>query len=49
MNCPKCQLIEMRVNKVEEEKIYYECKSCGEQQVVDIKELEQEEGETICE
>ena len=43
MNCPKCQLIEMRVNKVEEEKIYYECKSCGEQQVIDAAELEEKE------
>lgn len=43
MNCPKCQLIEMRVNKVEEEKIYYECKSCGEQKVIDATELEEKE------
>jgi predicted RNA-binding Zn-ribbon protein involved in translation (DUF1610 family) len=43
MNCPKCQLIEMRVDKVEEEKIYYECKSCGEQKVIDAIELEEKE------
>lgn len=43
MNCPKCQLIEMRVNKVEDEKIYYECKSCGEQKVIDTAELEEKE------
>ena len=33
----------MRVNKVEEEKIYYECKSCGEQKVIDVTELEEKE------
>ncbi len=43
MNCPKCQLIEMRVNKVEQEKIYYECKSCGEQKIIDAAELEEKE------
>ena len=43
MNCSKCQLIEMRVNKVEEEKIYYECKNCGEQKVIDVTELEEKE------
>ena len=46
MNCPKCELIEMRVNKVENDKMYYQCKNCGEERVVDIKEIEQEEGET---
>lgn len=43
MNCPRCQLIEMRVNKVEEEKIYYECKSCGEQKTIDITDLKEKE------
>lgn len=45
MNCPKCQLIEMRVDKVEDEKIYYKCKSCGKQEIVNISELEKKEGE----
>lgn len=40
MNCPKCQLLEMRVNKVEDEKIYYECKNCGKTEVIEISELE---------
>ena len=45
MNCPKCQLIEMRVKKVKEGKIYYECKNCGKQEIVDVEELEKKEEE----
>lgn len=43
MNCPKCQLLEMRVAKVVDNQIHYECKNCGEQKSVNVSELEKEE------
>lgn len=42
MQCSECEL-EMRVDKVEEGVIYYECKKCGKQFTKTIKELEEEE------
>lgn len=42
MNCPKCQLIEMRVDKVIDDEIYYVCKNCGEEVVKSVEELEKE-------
>lgn len=43
MNCPKCKIIEMRVEKVEDDIIHYKCKNCGEEEKIDIKELEKNE------
>lgn len=40
MNCPECQLLEMRVDKVVEEEIHYKCKNCGKEITKTIKELE---------
>ena len=34
MNCAKCQLIEMRVDKVKDGQIYYVCKNCGREEIV---------------
>lgn len=42
MNCPKCKLIEMRVEKVIDNEIHYKCKQCGEETVKKIEELERE-------
>ena len=42
MNCPKCQLIEMRVDKVENGEIHYKCKVCGEEIIKKEEELESE-------
>lgn len=42
MNCPKCQLIEMRVNKVIDNQIHYVCKNCGKEVTKNIEELEKE-------
>lgn len=43
MNCPKCQLIEMRVDRVEGGIIYYKCKACGEEATQKEEELEESE------
>lgn len=43
MNCPKCQILEMRVDKVKNNQIYYICKKCGKQIIVDIEELKKNE------
>lgn len=40
MNCPECQLLEMRVEKVVEEEIHYKCKNCGKEIIKNIEELE---------
>lgn len=45
MNCPKCQIIEMRVEKVEDNIIHYKCKNCGKEEIIDAKELEKEKEE----
>ena len=42
MNCPKCQLLEMRVEKVENNEIHYKCKQCGEEIIKKIEDLEKE-------
>ena len=43
MNCPKCQLIEMRVDKVIDDDIHYVCKNCGKEVIKSVKELEKED------
>ncbi len=43
MECPNCKLVEMRVDKVQEDKIHYVCKKCGKEVIKDIKELEEGE------
>lgn len=43
MNCPKCQLLEMRVKKAKDNQIHYECKNCGQEKIVDMKELKDKE------
>lgn len=40
MNCPKCELLEMRVDKVLNEEIHYVCKNCGKEEIKKIEELE---------
>ncbi len=44
MNCPKCQLLEMRVDKVIDNEIHYICKNCEEKVIKNIEKLEKEEG-----
>lgn len=39
MNCPKCEILEMRVEKVESENIHYKCKKCGEEKVINVNQL----------
>lgn len=40
MNCPKCQLLEMRVDRVTNNEIHYKCKKCGKEEVKTIEEIE---------
>ena len=40
MNCPKCQLLEMRVDKVVDNEIHYKCKNCGKEEIINTEELE---------
>lgn len=40
MNCPKCQLLEMRVDKVINDEIHYICKNCGKEIIKNVEELE---------
>ncbi len=42
MNCPKCQLLEMRVDKVIDDVIHYVCKNCGKEVIKSVEELEKE-------
>lgn len=41
MNCPKCKMVEMRVEKVVDNQIYYKCKKCGEEEIVNINEIKE--------
>lgn len=45
MNCPKCQLLEMRVDKVVDNEIHYKCKNCGKEEIKKIEELEEKKGD----
>lgn len=47
MNCPKCQLLEMRVDKVKDEQIYYVCKNCGREEIVSIQQLNEDESQEV--
>ena len=40
MMCPKCTMVEMRVDKVQDNQMYFVCKKCGETKVVNIEDLE---------
>ncbi len=40
MNCPNCQLLEMRVNRVIDNEIQYVCKNCGKEIIKSVEELE---------
>lgn len=40
MNCPDCELVEMRLELVENDKLHFKCKKCGKEIVKDVKELE---------
>ena len=40
MNCPKCKLVEMRVDRVEDNVIHYKCKKCGKEETKLVEELE---------
>ena len=42
MNCPNCQLIEMRVEKVENDEIHYKCKKCGKEIIEPIPKEQDE-------
>ena len=41
MQCPKCNLVEMRVDKSDETNLYFICKKCGTTKEVSIEELNQ--------
>lgn len=41
MNCPKCKLLEMRVERVENDTIYYKCKKCGKEEILKINDLKE--------
>lgn len=43
MECPQCKIIDMRVEKVENNVIHYVCKKCGETLDKTIEELEKED------
>lgn len=42
MKCNKCKHIEMKVEKVEEDKMFFKCKQCGNEEAIDIRTLEKE-------
>ena len=42
MECPECKLVEMRVDKVEDDLIYFVCKKCGKEITKTIEEVENE-------
>ena len=41
--CPECEMVEMRVDKVKEGKIYFVCRKCGLEKVIEEKELKTDE------
>lgn len=42
MNCPDCELVEMRLELVEDGKLHFRCKKCGKEIAKDVTELEDE-------
>ena len=42
MVCPDCQLIEMRLERVEDDVFYFKCKKCGKEITKKTEELEEE-------
>ena len=43
MLCPQCKMVEMRVEKVENNVIYLKCKKCGTETSVSVEELENQD------
>ena len=43
MVCPDCQLIEMRLERVEDDVFYFKCKKCGKEITKKTEELEEEQ------
>jgi len=43
MQCDKCKYIEMKMDKIENEKMYFKCRRCNNEKIVDIKEIENTE------
>lgn len=42
MECPKCKLVEMYVDKVANETFYFKCPKCGGTEEVKEEELEKQ-------
>lgn len=42
MECPECKIVEMRVDRVEDEVMHFVCKKCGKEIEKKIQEVEEE-------
>jgi len=42
MNCPECEIIEMRLEKVINDEFFFKCKKCGKEVIKKEEELEDE-------
>lgn len=43
MNCPNCLLVEMTVDKIEGDTIFFVCRKCGEEVQKNIHDIEPQE------
>ena len=39
MKCNQCKLVEMKVLKQDEQKIYFKCSNCGEESEIKIEDV----------
>jgi len=42
MLCSKCKIIEMKMNRVEDNKMYFKCKRCGNEEEKIIEEVKEQ-------
>lgn len=42
MLCSKCKIVEMKMDKVEDNKMYFKCKRCGNEAEKTIEEMQQQ-------
>lgn len=41
MKCKKCKLVEMKIKRVENEKVVHHCPKCNEEEITDIPKQEE--------
>lgn len=42
MLCDKCKIVEMKMNKVEADKMYFRCKCCGNEVEKTVEEVKRQ-------